>query len=507
MLLILLGVLIRLCVTLHSYSGQNKPPMFGDYEAQRHWMEITHNLPIEEWYFNSTNNDLMYWGLDYPPLTAYHSWLCGKVAASINASYVELHKSRGYESENHKIFMRFTVLIADIITFIPAIFVFYRQKNSVSIHIAKEYSVSTNEATKLSCLLALIYPGIILIDHGHFQYNCVSLGLFIFAVCAIVQERHLIASVLFCCALCYKQMELYHALPIFFYLLGQCWSVFKQKGILKAMLKLISIGVVVVVAFAFICFPFLRNTEQLLQLIVRLFPISRGVYEDKVANVWCAINVILKLKLMFSNQTMVKICLICTCLAVIPSCYDVLMNNSLVKFKYSLVNSALSFFLFSYQVHEKSILLAATPALLVLPYDPLISIWFLCISVFSMVPLFIKDQILLPYSALSLLFILTFTSSSFNKTNKISENSITSKGSMLKFMKQNIYKYLFYMSLVGCLALSICISFLSPPKKYPDLFPLIISVYSCLHFVAFLVYFNIRQWTLNRPNEIKSKYD
>ena len=53
--------------------------MFGDYEAQRHWQEITVNLPIQDWYQNTTDNDLMYWGLDYPPLTAYHSWIVGKV--------------------------------------------------------------------------------------------------------------------------------------------------------------------------------------------------------------------------------------------------------------------------------------------------------------------------------------------------------------------------------------------------------------------------------------------
>ena len=29
--------------------GAGKPPMFGDYEAQRHWMEITFNLPVQEW--------------------------------------------------------------------------------------------------------------------------------------------------------------------------------------------------------------------------------------------------------------------------------------------------------------------------------------------------------------------------------------------------------------------------------------------------------------------------
>jgi alpha-1,3-glucosyltransferase len=47
--------------------------MHGDFEAQRHWMEITTKLPIALWYFY----DLQYWGLDYPPLTAYHSWLIG----------------------------------------------------------------------------------------------------------------------------------------------------------------------------------------------------------------------------------------------------------------------------------------------------------------------------------------------------------------------------------------------------------------------------------------------
>ena len=54
--------------------------MYGDYEAQRHWQEITVNLPVNKWYFNSTQNDLLYWGLDYPPLTAYHSYLVGQVS-------------------------------------------------------------------------------------------------------------------------------------------------------------------------------------------------------------------------------------------------------------------------------------------------------------------------------------------------------------------------------------------------------------------------------------------
>ncbi|KAI4136278.1 MAG: hypothetical protein LQ341_005726 [Variospora aurantia] len=74
--LVLMAVgLFRWTTGFWGYSGFNTPPMHGDLEAQRHWMEITTHLPISQWYFY----DLQYWGLDYPPLTAYHSWLLGRV--------------------------------------------------------------------------------------------------------------------------------------------------------------------------------------------------------------------------------------------------------------------------------------------------------------------------------------------------------------------------------------------------------------------------------------------
>lgn len=91
---LLFALLLRWMVALFPYSGEfvkswwivlpaflgtgyNQPPMYGDYEAQRHWMEITVNIPPSKWYTNSSLNDLNYWGLDYPPLTAYHSYAMG----------------------------------------------------------------------------------------------------------------------------------------------------------------------------------------------------------------------------------------------------------------------------------------------------------------------------------------------------------------------------------------------------------------------------------------------
>ena len=52
-----------------------------------HWQPTTagfvdwckYRLHLGGGYMNTADNDLLYWGLDYPPLTAYHSWLCGLV--------------------------------------------------------------------------------------------------------------------------------------------------------------------------------------------------------------------------------------------------------------------------------------------------------------------------------------------------------------------------------------------------------------------------------------------
>lgn len=93
-----LGLLIRAAVSLHPYSGAGNPPKYGDFEAQRHWMEITLNLPPQDWYTNSTSNDLSYWGLDYPPLTAYQSYFHGLILRFFDRDSVALFTSRGYET-------------------------------------------------------------------------------------------------------------------------------------------------------------------------------------------------------------------------------------------------------------------------------------------------------------------------------------------------------------------------------------------------------------------------
>lgn len=284
--LVLIGLLLRTVISDYSYSGHGNPPMFGDFEAQRHWQEITINLPVRQWYENSTKNDLNYWGLDYPPLTAYHSWSLGWVAQRLNPNFTALFDSRGINDPTHKFFMRCTVLLADLLIYIPAMLVCCKC-------IIRRFSVERSyQLIYLSTVL--LYPGQILIDNGHFQYNNISLALSMLAITALLSHRPLLGCLLFSLALNYKQMILYHALPVFVHLLRHCFQT--NKGYTDIFKRFATKGLVVVFVFGLLWLPWLGTLSAALQVLHRVFPVARGVFEDKVANVWCVINVAFPLK-------------------------------------------------------------------------------------------------------------------------------------------------------------------------------------------------------------------
>lgn len=285
MLITSFGLALRGIVSQYDYSGHKTPPIFGDYEAQRHWQEVTTNLPAKEWYVSSPRNDLQYWGLDYPPLTAYHSWTMGKVASIINPNFTALESSRGIESVEHKTFMRMSVLLVDLLVYMPSLIF-------MTLTVCGYYKADALTAIS-HLIVAMMYPGQILIDNGHFQYNNFSLGLTMFAVGFLFQDKIVPAAVAFSLALNYKQMELYHALPIFAYLLSLS---FKKRTFFGKISQITKLGVTVIFVFGLLWLPWLDSKESFLQVVNRIFPLKRGVFEDKVSNFWCSANVILKLK-------------------------------------------------------------------------------------------------------------------------------------------------------------------------------------------------------------------
>ncbi|XP_075529142.1 ALG6 alpha-1,3-glucosyltransferase garnysstan [Dermacentor variabilis] len=476
---VLTALLLRSATSLWPYSGAGKPPMFGDYEAQRHWQEVTVNLPVTKWYENSTDNDLLYWGLDYPPLTAYHSWLCGKVAEVINGSWVALSTSRGTESYDHKLFMRYTVLAADILVYFPAVLFFWNSLWSPVRMKTRDVAIAST--------LTLIVPGLVLIDHGHFQYNCVSLGLALAAVAFIERESPLLSAVAFSLALNYKQMALYYAIPFFCYLLGCC---FQQRGLGYKLRLFLGLALAVGATFGICWAPYLGSPDRALQVVRRLFPLDRGLFEDKVANIWCTLSIVIKLKNLYSPTVLALVSGLVTLGTASISAVDVLLRPMPERFRFSLINCSLAFFLCSYQVHEKTILFPALAFYLILHKHPGLVVWFSTVATFSMFPLLYKDGLATPYIALVVLN-LVFVYQAYLK-----DASRSTRVTLL-----------FMLSLAGCVALNVLHLTMPPPARYPDLHQLLNAAYSCGHFVLFLIYTHYLQFQLpaSRFTKIKKK--
>ncbi|KAL0479758.1 alpha-1,3-glucosyltransferase [Acrasis kona] len=446
------------------HSGFAKSPRFGDFEAQRHWMEITVNLPLNEWYVNSTKNDLEYWGLDYPPLTAYHSWLCGKVAQYIGwHDIVALESSRGIETTNTKLFMRSTALLADLFIFIPAI-IFY------VLYCEKSQSLISKSTLLFTCLMQ---PSMVLIDHGHFQFNSICLGLSLWAVNALIYDHLIIASILFSLSLNYKQMALYYALPFFFFILRR---IYERPTAMSRINKFVQVGLSVIATFAVCWLPFLIQGCAG-DVLKRIFPVHRGLYEDKVANFWCSTSIFIKWNNLFTREQLLKITMITTLVSCIPFCAYILLSksSSMKRLAFGLFGCSMSFYMFSFHVHEKTILLPLMPALLLLSEFPFEMNLFSQIATFSMYPLFYKDGIQQAYYVSMVLQTL--------------------------FIKSIYGNKLYTASLFGTIIIQLINSLMTPPARYPDLFTYLCIMYSCAHFV--LITAHVSRFQLQQSKKVK----
>jgi alpha-1,3-glucosyltransferase len=150
----------------------------------------------------------------------------------------------------------------------------------------------------------------------------------------------------------------------------------------------VRLAVVTAGTFILLFLPFLPPFSPItgvLDPITRIFPFNRGIFEDKVANFWCATNVVVKWKFWASQSTLMRLSTLFTFIGflgaaiapirtwlrlknqdktgVVPS----VMRTVLLL---ALLNSSMSFFLFSFQVHEKTILLPLLPLTLLLSITP-----------------------------------------------------------------------------------------------------------------------------------------
>lgn len=132
----------------------------------------------------------------------------------------------------------------------------------------------------------LVSPGLLIIDHIHFQYNGFLYGILVISlVLARKQSTLLYSGFLFAALLCLKHIYLYLAPAYFVYLLRvYCLN---PRSIFAIQLgNCIKIGSGLVVIFGAAFGPF-ALWGQIPQLLSRLFPFSRGLCHSYWApNVW-----------------------------------------------------------------------------------------------------------------------------------------------------------------------------------------------------------------------------
>lgn len=153
-------------------------------------------------------------------------------------------------------------------------------------YFVKTAPTSQKTVSHAAALSVLLSPGLLIIDHIHFQYNGFLYGLLILSLVLARRESTLLLSgVLFAVLLCLKHIYLYLAPAYFVYLLRvYCLG---RKSIFDIRLfNAIKLGVSIITIFAVAFGPFVYM-GQMPQLLSRLFPFSRGLCHAYWApNVW-----------------------------------------------------------------------------------------------------------------------------------------------------------------------------------------------------------------------------
>lgn len=110
---------------------------------------------------------------------------------------------------------------------------------------------------KLIWVLIVWSPGLLIVDHVHFQYNGFLLGWLLLSISCLVEGRDLMGGFLFAVLLCFKHLFAVAAPVYFVYLLRHyCWG-----GLVKGVGRISVMAVVVLAVFVAAYGPFVYHGE------------------------------------------------------------------------------------------------------------------------------------------------------------------------------------------------------------------------------------------------------
>ncbi|KAH6755096.1 ALG6 [Perilla frutescens var. hirtella] len=226
-----------------------------DFEVHRHWLALTHSLPLSRWYSDTTSE----WTLDYPPFFAYFEKFLSLFAARLDPTMVDLHRGLNYASPRAILFQRLSVTLSDVVLVYSAC------------RLTKNRNCRDFERL-LIWALVIWAPGLFLVDHMHFQYNGFLLGMLLLSISCLEEGRDLMGGFIFAVLLCFKHLFAVAA-PVYFVYLFRHYC---RGGLLKGFARLVLMGSVVLAVFAAAYTPF-WYLGQIQEVLRRMFPFGRGL--------------------------------------------------------------------------------------------------------------------------------------------------------------------------------------------------------------------------------------
>ncbi|KAL7681259.1 putative glycosyl transferase, ALG6/ALG8 [Plasmopara halstedii] len=287
-----------------------------DFEVHRNWMSLTHKLPRHMWYHESTSE----WTLDYPPFFAYFEYALSYAASIVDDSMLVLSSTPVF-SPSILLFQRLSVIISDVVLFY-----------ALNAYCSSLPTLTTSEwafSKRLAIMLITVFDaGLLYVDHIHFQYNGMLLGLLILSTTKLRLHQDLQGAFLYAVLLMFKHIYLYAAPLYFIYLLGHYCYVrrlepaashsddhirnknklletrsssrtdahrrirdLRESNANFSIWNFLKLGVLVFLVFAVAFGSILWNHEDKIagmkQILSRLFPVQRGLCHAYWApNVW-----------------------------------------------------------------------------------------------------------------------------------------------------------------------------------------------------------------------------
>ncbi|CAL5226071.1 g8885 [Coccomyxa viridis] len=215
---------------------------------------------MSHWYVEETSE----WTLDYPPLFAWFQRLLAYPAALLDPATLYISKLP-YKSPECVLFQRLSVVFTDAVL-LSGLWLATRRRCGSQKKVTR-YMVAAN-------------AGLLIVDHIHFQYNGLLLGILLWSIALIQEGRDVAAAFLFALLLNMKHL---------FAALAPLYSVYLLRHYCRgpgALYKFATVGSIVAAVFALSFGPF-ALMGQMPQLLQRLFPFHRGLLHAYWApNLW-----------------------------------------------------------------------------------------------------------------------------------------------------------------------------------------------------------------------------